>query len=514
MRLFVPFDTSAMDNPLDSKEEDGGGSLRRLLECHATTTTSNSSNGVDNIETGRIAQTNPFPLPPPDIPQPPVQHPLQPTKPDGIAHWVAKPLDLSLLSASSSIVSRQSSVNTTPRQANRRAASIPQDVTTGARPTTGSTNITHTSSGTSGLLLLTAPSSRSALVTGSGINSIGGTKKKLEDSRDGNAAKLAGNNRKINPKLKQSIIASRTSTTTAAVAGRISSSSAIVRLPTPHPPSHCSLLCCFYAEFDNTVGPKILYQSPHHFMEQDIRSTTVQHMEGLLHKAFYPKATNSNNKPDESATRSSPHTNEHATLEQRSATPKHEKGDDEVDDDDAGAEDATNTTTPLTIFDSCSEYIITGNELTGNIINLSTHHIHVLTRPTTIADEKYERNSLLFCVGFILRRTEDPRPFRPVLSTLALTLREMEVESQFLSRNRSEIQGILESILISLNSQSSECNLLLGKADMLNLKLFLPPKPLARSVKDHDVPILLRRDWQAQSVRFWYERVVRLIFWW
>ena len=82
----------------------------------------------------------------------------------------------------------------------------------------------------------------------------------------------------------------------------------------------------------------------------------------------------------------------------------------------------------MTIFDSLSEYIITGGSgqdeaLTGNIIHISTHHMHVLTRPTSISDEKYERNSLLFCVGFVLRREKDPRPFRPILSKLALTLR-------------------------------------------------------------------------------------------
>jgi Nitrogen permease regulator 2 len=236
-------------------------------------------------------------------------------------------------------------------------------------------------------------------------------------------------------------------------------------LPTPRQPSKCPLLCCFYAEFDIKVGPKICYQSPANFMEQDIR-LTVQQMERLLADAF------------------------DATDGSVPSTPRETKENDE------------DSSLP-SIFDSCSEYIITGNELTGNIINLSTHHIHVLTRPTSIADEKYERNSLLFCVGFVLRRTEDPRPFRPVLSKLALTLRDMEVESQFLSHSRPQIQTLLQGILVSLNSEACECNLLLGKADVLNLKLFRPPKTPALPVKDHAVPILLRRDRQVQAVRAW-----------
>ena len=242
-------------------------------------------------------------------------------------------------------------------------------------------------------------------------------------------------------------------------------------LPTPKLPSQCPLLSVFYAEFDNKVGPKICYQSPENFMEQDIRMKATE-MEHLLFGVF---EGNSSSVPK--------------TVE---TTKPNEEGDEDP--------------SQFWIFNSCSEYIITGNELTGNIICLSTHHIHILTRPTILSDEKYERNALLFCVGFVLRRTEDPRPFRPALSKLAVTLRDMEVESQFLSHttvdgDRPQIRSLLRGILVSLNSEGCECNLLLGKADALNLKLFRPPKIPAIPVQDHAVPILLRRDWQVQTVR-------------
>jgi hypothetical protein len=157
----------------------------------------------------------------------------------------------------------------------------------------------------------------------------------------------------------------------------------------------------------------------------------------------------------------------------------------------------------FSIFDSCSEYIITGNELSGNIVNLSTHHLHVLTRPTIISDERFERNSLFFCIGFVLRRTEDPRPFRPVLSKVALALRDMEIESHFLSseKTRPQIQTFLEKMLVSLNSSQWECNIALDPANVLNVKLFHPPKLPAIPVPDYAVPVLLRRDWQVQTVR-------------
>lgn len=153
-----------------------------------------------------------------------------------------------------------------------------------------------------------------------------------------------------------------------------------------------------------------------------------------------------------------------------------------------------------TIFDSTSEYIITGSELTSKSITLSTHSWHVMTRPTMISNARYERNNLLFSVGFVLRRAADPSPFRPLLSKLAVTLEAMEEETRFLTsaKKRPKLQTLLERVLLSLNSSEWECNLLLNPSNALHLKLYHPPKPETSPVHDHQVPILLRRDVQLQ----------------
>ena len=153
------------------------------------------------------------------------------------------------------------------------------------------------------------------------------------------------------------------------------------------------------------------------------------------------------------------------------------------------------------IFAATSEYIITGNELANQTITVSTHGMHILSRPMVICDtQRYERNSHLFAVGFVLRRNIDPRPYWPVLSNLSFTLRDMEVESEFLSnqRTRPQIQYLLEDILLSLNSKQRDCHLLLDDANLLNLRLFQPPPPPTPPVSDHTVPILLRPEWQVQ----------------
>lgn len=153
------------------------------------------------------------------------------------------------------------------------------------------------------------------------------------------------------------------------------------------------------------------------------------------------------------------------------------------------------------IFAATSEYIITGNELANQTITVSTHGMHILSRPMIICDtERYERNSHLFAVGFVLRRNVDPRPYWPVLSNLSFTLRDMEVESEFLSneRTRPQIQYLLEDVLLSLNSKQRDCHLLLDDANLLNLRLFRPPPPPTPPVSDYTVPILLRPEWQVQ----------------
>lgn len=273
-------------------------------------------------------------------------------------------------------------------------------------------------------------------------------------------------------------------------------------LPTPREPSKCPLFCCFYAEFDNIVGPKVCFQSPRHFMDQDI-GIPSEHVHNILVDTFQDIQP-----PQKRKTKSSASNRQSTSTHQRDL--KSQTSSSSIENDAKDEETQKKSLQPnpddvsSSIFDSTSEYIITGKELAGKMICLSTHHIHILTRPTVITNDRYERNALLFCVGFVLRRAEDPRPFRPLLSKWAAVLRSMEVESQFLTRPtlRPQIQPMLERLLISLNSCRRECNLLLDPANLLNLKLFRPPKAPALPVPDHKVPVLLRKDLQFQMVSY------------
>jgi hypothetical protein len=293
----------------------------------------------------------------------------------------------------------------------------------------------------------------------------------------------------------------------------------------PRSPSKCPLFCCFYAEFDLKTGPVVRYQSPAGFMDQEI-DISLHQVHEILAETFaalgfsqqheqHSYGSNSNGADSHKTSTSTDPTAAAFTNTQADAASSKVDGvpastttSDKKNNNNVGDDQDDNTAVDseggsFSIFDSCSEYIITGNELSGNIVNLSTHHFHVLTRPTIIADERFERNSLFFCIGLVLRRSEDPRPFRPILSKWALTLRDMELESHFLSNQatRPGIQTFLQETLVSLNSDQWEINLPLDDSNILNLKLFHPPKLPALAVPDYAVPVLLRRDWQVQMVR-------------
>mmetsp|Transcript_22526 Transcript_22526/g.53170 ORF Transcript_22526/g.53170 Transcript_22526/m.53170 type:complete len:799 (+) Transcript_22526:318-2714(+) len=312
----------------------------------------------------------------------------------------------------------------------------------------------------------------------------------------------------------------------------------------PKSPEKCPVFCCFYAEFDIKTGPVVRYQSPENFMDKDINTTTAE-IHGILEKTFegYKNKQTSKKEQEKKITQddvgktnndsnavpvsvnSSP--GEAFTVKTTISKPKHHQhlplGESPPSKSRSGEDDRTNTekfsdgdsvkgrdngTSPVdaippeggqSFFDSTSEYIITGSELTGKIITLSTHDVHVMTRPTQIANERYERNALLFSIGIVLRRAADPRPFRPLISKLATTLRSMEIETGVLSDQRKVnriLQPLLEQILISMNSPRWECNLLLDRSTALNLKLFHPPKPPASPVHEYQVPVLLVRDFQ------------------
>lgn len=147
--------------------------------------------------------------------------------------------------------------------------------------------------------------------------------------------------------------------------------------------------------------------------------------------------------------------------------------------------------------------------------------VAVLGFPVSLHHEKYPRNALLFCVGFVLPAGCPSGPYEPVLRKLGAYLYGLEVEGELLSsgRRRREQQqqqqrgagaptsaaaaptggtatlaALLDAVCSGLNARG-ECFVHLQPPHAgdttVALKLFprLPPPP---AVHPHDVPVRVR----------------------
>jgi nitrogen permease regulator 2-like protein len=152
-------------------------------------------------------------------------------------------------------------------------------------------------------------------------------------------------------------------------------------------------------------------------------------------------------------------------------------------------------------FDAVSDFLIT-RDLCGKVVTIvhptlvgepkAPRPAHVMGCPIGLSHERYPRNQLLCCVGFVLDEAVDTRPFDTILRKLAGYLLSMELERGFLflPAEKAKLGGLLPEILHGLNTLG-ECFVRVGSGDTIALKLFpaLPPPP---DISDHDVPLPTR----------------------
>jgi hypothetical protein len=225
----------------------------------------------------------------------------------------------------------------------------------------------------------------------------------------------------------------------------------------------------FYAEFDNTVGPKVFFQAPEGCIaaeDFDDVSDYIITRPDLCGKVL---------------------TVLHSSFQAR-------------DDDDDAAADALGS---LHAVDSLSQHggadmAATPIAVPGSIAADTAPTrgkragAKILNFPVGLRHEKYPRNTLLFSVGFVLDPDADTRPYEPVLKKLGMALYSMEIESEFLFKpdKKCRLGQLLPLILHGLNSRG-ECFVSVDSCDTIALKLF-PVLPDPSAVRDNDVPVRIR----------------------
>ena len=82
-------------------------------------------------------------------------------------------------------------------------------------------------------------------------------------------------------------------------------------------------------------------------------------------------------------------------------------------------------------LEQLSDYVIVGKHLCRKIIVVKNDDIQYMNYSIAIDNPKYDRNSLLFSLGFILSEGADTEPFEPILRKLSLAFLALEVRSYF-----------------------------------------------------------------------------------
>jgi hypothetical protein len=171
------------------------------------------------------------------------------------------------------------------------------------------------------------------------------------------------------------------------------------------------LLGVTYAEFDNTVGPKLLYSYPDHVMSKER-------------------------------------------------------------------------------FEDLSDYVIVGKHLCKKIIIVKNNEIQYMNYSMAIDNPKYERNALLFSVGFVLPVDVDTEPFESILRKLAAVLLALENEREFLfiDSSKAQIHGVLQRLYTDVSTKG-ETFIPLDENNVLAAKVFESPQP-PLEIPDYRVPVI------------------------
>ncbi|GAA5941038.1 nitrogen permease regulating protein NPR2 [Sporobolomyces koalae] len=223
------------------------------------------------------------------------------------------------------------------------------------------------------------------------------------------------------------------------------------------------LVACFYAVFDPTLGPRVVYQIP----------------EGSVATALstFPSRTES---PADSPASPPPH-------------PVH----DHPSGPTTGTTEPIIRSTPVLFdFSSVIDFVIPKPELCGHLITKATRTSKILGLPTRIVDEEkyhhskqvYNRNSFIFNLCFVFERDAELSVYEPVAWKVGRILGQLEETHSLLSNPPAQFSmaNLLEQMYLDLNAYSETSITLLDTDLSLFLLPFYANPP---QVKLWDVPI-------------------------
>ncbi|QRW06546.1 nitrogen permease regulator 2 [Ceratobasidium sp. AG-Ba] len=247
----------------------------------------------------------------------------------------------------------------------------------------------------------------------------------------------------------------------------------------------------FYAVFDQTKGPHIVYQVP-----ED--AITTNHHPYTPSAALSPTINPTSRSPSGSPFTSPP--SHPLTLlpeinnnvpspaliasSQPQPQPQHITS-------RSSSQSRTAPNIGILDFDSISEYVIPKNELCGRLLHCNTPRHRILGFPVALRDDQYKRVWFRYNLCFVFDREADLSCYEPIVRKCGRVLMACEQESNFLSNKKTSwrMHGIIEQLYEDLNSYS-ETSIQVDAFNYFELKIF-PFYPNPAPVNDWDVPVPL-----------------------
>lgn len=88
------------------------------------------------------------------------------------------------------------------------------------------------------------------------------------------------------------------------------------------------------------------------------------------------------------------------------------------------------------LFEMYSDYVIVSKQITERVILVSLQDMQFINYPVAIENEKYDRNTLSFAFGFVLRRAVNIEPYSAILKKIATAFVGFEVRFHCSISNR------------------------------------------------------------------------------
>eukprot|EP00940_MAST-03C_sp_MAST-3C-sp2_P000420 g420.t1 len=160
-------------------------------------------------------------------------------------------------------------------------------------------------------------------------------------------------------------------------------------------------------------------------------------------------------------------------------------------------------------FVRVSNYVITEPSLSGRALCVRAFDKIVVAFPVRISDARYVRNALLFSLGFVADRTlksDKVDALKKILIKLGAFVKRMELERRALSESpdaKAWIARSLQNLFSKLADGSVDSCSIEYEGDVLGITLrsfhMNDDGQRRHVVKDHDVPVLLDRNYLAMK---------------